>query len=221
MHLNPAAAKPYTYIDKGTILSTVVYHGVMGVPYNGTAPDLGCYETTTTTPLSFYAVNKDNTALLKWESATEINAAYYNIQRSTDGISFTTIGKENTVGAGYNYTYNDATLSTITASTVYYRLQEVDNDGSTTYSAIAPVSLNGNTFTLYPNPATSYINIESSKSTTGAIALITDALGRTLLIKTLSGSQLQQIPLGSLPKGLYNISIISSGSKQTQQIVVQ
>jgi hypothetical protein len=44
MHLNTAATQPFTYIDKGTILPTVVYHGVAGIPYNGAAPDLGAFE---------------------------------------------------------------------------------------------------------------------------------------------------------------------------------
>jgi hypothetical protein len=44
MHLNTAAPQPFTYIDKGTVLSNVVYHGALGVPYNGAAPDLGAFE---------------------------------------------------------------------------------------------------------------------------------------------------------------------------------
>jgi hypothetical protein len=44
MRLNISAPSPFTYIDKGTVLSDIKYHGQMGVPYMGTAPDLGAFE---------------------------------------------------------------------------------------------------------------------------------------------------------------------------------
>jgi len=107
-------------------------------------------------------------------------------------------------------------------TTLYYRLQEVDIDGSITYSNIVPIDISKKgTFKIYPNPAKSYINIETDNTTANGMVIISDASGRVVLMYQLSSNQVQQIPLGTIAKGLYGVSVITVDGKQTQQIVVQ
>ena len=73
-----------------------------------------------------------NTVENVWVTSTEINVSHFNVQRSTDGITFYTIGKINAKGAS-KYSFIDNTNHT---GVVYYRLEMVDKNGSKTYSEI-------------------------------------------------------------------------------------
>lgn len=159
-------------------------------------------------------------ALLTWKSATEINAAYYLVQRSTDGSNFTTVGKQNAVGNASNYTYSDA-LSSIAASTVYYRLVAVDVDGTKTNSSVIAISINNNaSFSVYPNPANSFINVRTNSSAGYNLLVVTDMAGHTVLTHKMQGSLVEQIALGTLAKGTYTVSLFTLNGKQSQQIII-
>jgi hypothetical protein len=165
MHLNPAAPKPYTYIDKGTVISDVVYHDTLGIPYNGTAPDLGAFESSYGTlpvkMLSFSAYNNNNDVTLSWAIASEINNKGWGVERTSDinGSSWTSLGfvnSKNNSSSVTNYSYIDKNVS---AGTYYYRLKQIDVDGTVTYSNVILVKvINGKPvaeLALYPNPITS------------------------------------------------------------------
>ena len=175
-------------------------------------------------PVSFISftgqyLNPDK-ALLKWQTATEINTAYFNIQHSTDATSFTTFGKQNAIASEYNYAYTDVLPSANTPRVVYYRLQVVDKDGLLTYSPVVPVYSSKNTsFSMYPNPAKSFINIQSNGNFENEVLVIDDIAGHTVLTNKLLNQQLQQVSLSTLSKGIYMISIIIPEGKQTQKLV--
>ncbi len=104
--------------------------------------------------ISLEAVPEGDHSRVKWSTATETNNDYFEVQRSTDGINFTTIstvpGQGNS-SAQVDYTYEDFTpLTTLT----YYRLKQVDFDASVTYSQIVSVSpVTGiGEFYVSPNP---------------------------------------------------------------------
>lgn len=83
--------------------------------------------------LSNFEVNCDKeTVDILWTTETEINNDYFVVEKSYDGITFfelTTI-----FGAGYsNSTIQYSTSDNNTNTLAYYRLKQVDFDGSTTY----------------------------------------------------------------------------------------
>ena len=137
----------------------------------------------------------------QWETSTEINTAYFNIQRSTDGLSFYTIGKVMAKGAG-KYTFNDPlTIHDSRLTKLYYRLEIVDNNGLKTYSEIRSVFLTteDSRFTISPNPSKDFVvisggNIKQIK--------VNDLSGRTLLL-----SKEKKINISGLINGVYFISI--------------
>jgi len=137
----------------------------------------------------------------QWETSTEINTAYYNIQRSTDGLSFYTLGKVMAKGAG-TYTFNDPlTIHDSRLTKLYYRLEIVDKDDSKTYSEIRSVNLTteDSRFTISPNPSKDFVvisggNIKQIK--------VNDISGRTLLL-----SKEKKINISGLINGVYFVSI--------------
>jgi hypothetical protein len=169
---------------------------------------------------SFSAVNSDGNIALTWSTSEEINNDHFKIQKSTDGETFVTIGQLNSnTTNSYSYTDNDASSS----SPSYYRLLQVDIDGSATYSSIIKVSSTTSTkASVYPNPAIGNdFTIQFSNLTTG-----------TLSIQTMNGNQLyaqaieeksflsgQDIP--ALTPGIYFIIMNDGGNQTTQKIIIK
>ncbi len=159
-------------------------------------------------------------ALLTWKSATEINSAYYLVQRSTNGTDFVTVSKQKAAGVANTYNYTDALSSLSNVSTVYYRLVAVDIDGSKMNSSIVAIGINHNSFSVYPNPAKSFINVRTNGSAGYSLLVITDMAGHTVLTHKMQGTLLEQIALGTLAKGTYTVSIFTLTGKQSQQIII-
>ncbi|MCX7610022.1 MAG: T9SS type A sorting domain-containing protein [Ignavibacterium sp.] len=107
---------------------------------------------------SFMAQTIDNSVLLRWSTATELNNYGFEIQRTSDRtfsnwnpIAF--INGKGTTSEPQSYSFRDENLS---SGKYYYRLKQIDFDGSFEYSHIVEAEiLNPNEFILYqnyPNP---------------------------------------------------------------------
>lgn len=89
---------------------------------------------------------------LEWITSSEINNDYFIIEESSDGINFSEIGQVNGVGNSieinnYNYSY----LSS--GNLAFYRLKQVDFDGTYDYSAIIKIEqAKSSEPIIFPNP---------------------------------------------------------------------
>ena len=114
--------------------------------------------------VSFTATRENpQTIQLAWTSANEEANRTYNIQVSTDGTNFSDVGsvQSDPVNTDASYTYNYPVSPTATGR-LFFRLRMVDNNGAVTFSSICLVNLNGSNttaFSIYPNPATDFINL--------------------------------------------------------------
>jgi len=157
--------------------------------------------------LSFTAVlTPQQNTLLQWSTSAEENSSYYNIQRTSDGLHFNTIGQVQAAdnsGVTTDYTYTDYTVSDLGYPTVFYRLQEVDLDGKITYSQIVSVNpAQPFRVSLSPNPVQQQqinLTIEDNKAETAAID-VSDVSGRLL-----------QRSHASLQQGINSIRLDGSG----------
>lgn len=94
---------------------------------------------------------------LYWETASEINASHYILERSYDGVNFEKIAKinakgESTTNTQYFFNDTDADLSGI----IYYRLKQFGFSSSIEeFSSIISVEPDGDlkTFDVFPNPS--------------------------------------------------------------------
>jgi hypothetical protein len=124
------------------VLNSIIYKGdypVLTGPKIATQSSSGFvpYKEFTVLPVQFIAFtatgNSSNT-ILQWTTADEKGAAYYEVQRSTNGTSWTGIA---TLQPNFNtinqYSYTDKSS---TSNTSYYRIKQVDADGTVTFSVI-------------------------------------------------------------------------------------
>jgi hypothetical protein len=153
--------------------------------------------------LGVLAARKDNGVQVRWDVAEEVNVAEYQLQRSSNGRTFTTVG---TVPAGGKnlYSYLDGGNK---PGMLYYRVKSVDIDGRAKYSGI--VRLNGaNSFgsgiRVYPSPATSDITVQHSELGRTASITISGADGRILkTVRPVPGTSNSMVNISGLSSGLY------------------
>ena len=104
---------------------------------------------------SFTANTEENKITLSWKTVTEKNNAGFDIERSSDKKNFSKIGNikgRGTTTEKQSYTYTDKING---GGKFYYRLKQIDYNGSFTYSNILEVSALPTVFSLsqnYPNP---------------------------------------------------------------------
>ncbi len=105
--------------------------------------------------VNFNAKYSSGKVYLDWSTATEINNDYFLIQRSTDNIAYVNI--DNVDGSGNSsqtHYYTDIDSKPLNGIN-YYRLCQVDYDGTRTYSYPRAIRTNGKAdVVVFPNPAT-------------------------------------------------------------------
>jgi len=163
--------------------------------------------------LSFTAQTTDNKSVdLRWITASEKNSAHFEIQRSVDGISFLNISR--TVAAGNSnteqvYYFKDEKPF---FGTSYYRLKQVDIDGSVTYSDVVQVKLNRDYLTpnVYPNPVQNEhsLTIDFGNISSASVEIhISDMSGKRVYSRTFEAGQNRfEIPVNGLASGMYVIN---------------
>jgi|GEM_PF-5588714 len=210
-------------IDQGVSEPFTLIGNTLYFPYaygTGTQYQLGKYTINTlpVTLLDFTASRTGSKVTLNWQTANEINTAHFDVQRSKDGASFTTIGETNAIGSGANtYHYTDALP--LAAPVVYYRLQMMDKDGSFTYSQVASVVFNPSplSFSITPNPAKDVVYVNSSNET--AIRIM-DNTGKLLISQPVNNTGRTGINIASLPKGVYIVQVRDNQNNiQTEKLV--
>ncbi len=157
-----------------------------------------------------------HTADLTWKTASELNNSHFVVERSYDGRDFQAAAIVQGNGTTQNvitYNHNDNTID-LAQNTVFYRLRQVDFDGTTAYSPVRRVDFEGsiipNSVTLYPNPTkgTVTVSFTDDEAESHAIKVI-DNLGRELYKQTFDGQAIE-LDLSSQATGIYFI-ILDSG----------
>jgi hypothetical protein len=179
------------------------------------------------TLLDFSATPFGDVVQLNWETSSEINTAFFHIERSSDGANFSGVGKVHAKGTSNTlsrYNYNDD-IASISANKIFYRLKMEDKDGSMRYSKVVPINIarKNNWFTVKPNPAKSYVTItlNSSALIGNTTLMIRDMAGLTVLKENVLTNGSQSINISSFPRGVYIISIITPGKTQTEKLIVE
>ncbi len=177
---------------------------------------------------NFKVSQKESGVQLDWTTYTEINVSHFEIEHSTDGINFSTIGQ---VGATNHtvqtdYSWFDAEPS---SGNNLYRIKSVDLDGKVNYTAIVKINL-GISFAginIYPNPVTAHqISFQASDLQPGTYLIcIYNSMGQQLFQQSLNHSggaisQSIQLP-ASINAGMYNLVVINGNSKISKPFIVQ
>ena len=171
----------------------------------------------------FNAVLKNNkTAFLSWQYGDGADINDFEVQKSSNGLSWSTIGTVQSNGGSTvdtHYAFTDADLS---IGINYYRLIVQNRNGENSYSMIRDVNMGSNTtFSFFPNPARNNIRFSSSSGNTNTPVTIrlmssTGQLLQSYLLE--NGSSAGSMEVSGYPSGIYFLEtldhdkIISSGA---------
>ncbi len=241
MAASPDANPVFTNIPTG---STNVYFRAVVGPKNtlNTTTNYGiamsCYDFSVSPPISasilcpapiklisFNGIKNGSVNTLTWSTAMEENNSYFTLQRSSDGKNFTNIatikgqGNSNIVT---NYSYNDnMPLSGVN----YYRLQQTDFNGTSTYSDIIAVYdanstvSNSSTIVVYPNPNNGTFDVSILNPGQSYTLEVIDVQGRQVYYNTGSNAA-EAIKVSQLSQGLYIVKVTTNNNVITQKVVV-
>jgi hypothetical protein len=180
---------------------------------------------TSTVPLpvtisKFSAVKKNNSTLLQWVAANEVNNAGFAVERSADNNAWQQISYVTGGSSSYSAVDN-APL----AGNNYYRLKQVDKDGKYTYTNILLVKFGktSNIFSFYPNPVKDQVVVQLNELS-GAKATLNIINGVGAVVKTtpLVSSQANStftLPVNGLAKGTYILQLVDGGNVYTQKFI--
>ena len=166
--------------------------------------------------VSFTANCNGRSALIEWTTATEKNNDYFVLERSNDAVNFKKIAR--VAGAGnsiepINYAYTDYGVR---GGDNYYRLVQVDYDGTSTASEIivanCPAEASGEPEVLaFPNPFNDNLTLHFENfGNMQATIEVYDMLGRLVQTQKVNCSQNDYevvLRLAGLSDGTYNVRV--------------
>ncbi|WP_303309862.1 putative Ig domain-containing protein [Hymenobacter sp. BT730] len=166
-------------------------------------------------------------AQLTWRTAVEKNNDHFAVERSFDGLTFTSIGQVRGNGSTTNYhdyTFTDANVGLSYTGTVYYRLRQVDMDGKEHITQIRTVRFKATasaaSISLFPNPAVDNTTLDLSKLPAGTYQVqVLDMTGRIVRQASAQGGLQQALDIRSLSEGTYHILIHGNSLNLNQKLV--
>jgi titin len=214
----------FTFTTPFTLMSDVNTVTVTQTTTNKSTSQLAsCSTPLPVTWVSVDAKSVSNTVFILWSTANELNNKFFEIERSKDGISFSSIGsvlsQGNTNGIK-NYQFIDAQPE---EGYNYYRIKQVDIDGRYSYSEIKTVNnqSNASELAVWPNPSTGIFNY-TANTINAFIIEVYSSLGNLVLTESInSGNEnlIHQVDLSNLSTGIYQIKVITSESIKYSQVI--
>ncbi|MEM0995570.1 MAG: T9SS type A sorting domain-containing protein [Bacteroidota bacterium] len=166
---------------------------------------------------------------IEWETARESGSSEFWVERSPNGTSFWTIGEVAAAGNSDGPTRYQFTDAQPLPGRTFYRLRQVDQDGSFSYTRVVEVDAQAaplEVTELYPNPASDQLHLRlrvRSSDPAGSLEVY-DARGNLAYTQNLSlraGETDLEIPVRELAAGMYLLRVRSGNEVITDRFVVR
>jgi PQQ-dependent dehydrogenase (s-GDH family) len=150
---------------------------------------------------------------LTWDAVTDQDHDYFEVERSTDGIKFISLGKS---VASPPYKFIDPSVK---AGNNFYRIKQVNKDGKITYSTQINIVYDPlrAIVTTYPNPIVTDLDIKiSAAKRTQVSILLTDIEGKVIYKNAGSfdpGTNEFKIDMQKMPSQVYVLKIIGDNKE--------
>ncbi len=174
--------------------------------------------------LSYFEARKNKEEVeLEWTTASETENKYFEIERSPEGRDFEVIGRVN--GNGTTSSFSDYSFidETPLRGNNYYRLRQLDFDGSASLSEVKIVNFESNIteVKVIPNPVKQN---EFTLSYAGEEAEVNfgiyDIFGKQIQLGIVQNNELQEVEVGDLPNGIYILKLSGESIHHTEKIII-
>lgn len=182
---------------------------------------------------NFSVTPEKNGALLKWTTASEFNTDWFIVKKSINASLYTEVARVKAAGNSsivQRYSLTDENTGTA-YKYIYYELQIIDKDGSSSLSSIQKF-INNNAvkrliIQINPNPVASmgHLMFQFNAESQGEMKVqLYDVNGKMILqanMQAVPGLNNGHLHLGTLPAGIYNAVFLMDGMKETYRVVVR
>ncbi|UOQ52229.1 zinc-dependent metalloprotease [Hymenobacter cellulosivorans] len=174
--------------------------------------------------VTFAAECQRGAVQLDWHTASEENSARFEVERSVDGSRFEHIGTVPAAGHSTStrtYTFRDPNQASALSQlgTRYYRLRQVDQEGTAEYSPVRTVQVVSIPagLALFPNPTTHGATLAGAAP--GTTVRLIDSLGRVVLTADAdaTGQAVLSWPAQALAAGMY---VVQAGQRSVRLSIV-
>jgi membrane-associated phospholipid phosphatase len=170
--------------------------------------------------IDFFVLKNGGNVDCSWIIASELNSDYFIVQRSEDGKSWEDIGQIKAAGNSnsiLNYSFSDDRPF---MNTSYYRLKQIDIDGSIDYSDVKSVDFENSNVEVYPNPTANWANIQLESGQENIQIL--NSFGQVIDVQ--QGTMFDKayrFNLSQEPDGVYFIIITKEDRSEIKRLVKQ
>lgn len=225
---NGSLVLKYTAVAPSSVASnlTTTAAGFVGTTQFGSAQNtVGVSTTLPVTIQSFKVARANGNTIVSWTTSSEINSEIFEVQRSNDGVNFSSVGTVNAKHNSYvttNYTFTDNVQFD---NTQYYRLLMVDKDGVFTYSSVVSLKRGDKEpffEVVHYSPAHIQVKIKVNQSQSAELRLI-DSKGIIVQRQTVSpaiGINSIEVNTVNLAKGVYYLQCAFKDKALTQPIII-
>ena len=220
------AAQAALFVPGTMLTATATVSGVTTSEFSGLITVVGTNGYPLPVELTeFVAQAVGNTdAVLSWTTASEQRNDHFEIERSFDGQRFAKIGQvagQGSKATPTHYTLTDAKVAAKASGSIYYRLQQVDTDGHSTYSPVRVVVFSpaataaAVSISLYPVPAkiSTTLDLTALPAARSYAVHLTDLSGRLVGQYTLAGGEKHALDLTSLASGSYLVQVAGADNQ--------
>ena len=172
--------------------------------------------------MNFTGYVQNNKIVLNWSTLNEQNLKSFDVEKSTDGVSFYIIGKINAAGTSnekINYSFDDPDVEVVN----FYRIRINDQNGQNRLSSVITIDNKRNeqqSLTILKNPFKGSIDLQFAKSASHIYLQLINTSGSVVAQKEFSGgSQIHWQMTSSLSSGIYILRAVNDGKLISLKIV--
>lgn len=168
----------------------------------------------------FDAIKVATKAQLDWTTASEENLAYFEIERSHDGLHFESLGRVQAVGNSHReqaYQYTDVQPF---VGDNYYRFKAVDNDESFSYSPVRVLNFEkaATPVSIMPNPVEDVLRIQLTQEASSLRIELFALDGRLICTRFVHVQNNYEFDMRSMSAGFYFLRLTIDGDTQTLKV---
>lgn len=173
--------------------------------------------------LGFNVARQNNNVIVDWSTAQEINSKYFEVQRSENGNTWTTIATVDAAGNSFSiqkYSYTDRSVS---ADVVYYRIRQVDIDARYDITAVRTVKMQGGSLEVKISSGTAnnfYMHFSEQVKSVVTVKILSkngQVVDETKLSKPIGQ---QTVAVKNNLKGIYIVTVNDNNGFQTSSQVL-
>ncbi|MCR5887091.1 DUF1939 domain-containing protein [Hymenobacter sp. J193] len=204
------ASAPYRATATSTANASVFSVGLVNQPLPVSLTDLS-------------AQRQGNAVQITWNTASELNNAYFVVEKSANGREFEAVGRvagQGTSAQPHTYVLRDEHAP----GALYYRLRQVDVSGKSTQSLAVFVAAAGavGQVRLSPNPTTGQVMVHGLAAAPASLT-VTSLHGKVLLsfraASAAEASSQLSAAVTRCPAGVYMITLVQNGQRQHLKLV--